>query len=199
MAALFTAEMAYKHIYTWKIGDFLDPEERYRPDSGRADGKAAEEVWHSCRLVNNLKMPLTTAAVEFVTNGAFTGQDICYYTAAGAETTIRINRAMNVLAEEAEVEVERQRNAATFHGYSYDLVKVKGELKLRSRMDKAVNVEISKELSGQVLQMQPAAKDIQTAKGFKQVNPKHALTWEIELQSGAELKLIYLYQVYIRD
>jgi hypothetical protein len=196
---LFTAEMAYMHIYTWRIGDFLDAEERYRPEGGRADGKAAEEVWHSCRLVNNLRMPLTTAAVEFVTNGSFTGQDICYYTAAGAETTIRINRAMNVLAEEAEVEVERQRNAATFHGYSYDLVKVKGELKLRSRMDKAVKIEISKELSGQLLQMQPKAKDIQTAKGLKQVNPKHALIWETELPAGAELKLIYLYQVYIRD
>jgi hypothetical protein len=196
---LFTAEMAYKHIYTWKIADFLDQEDRYRPDGGRTDGKIAEEVWHSCRLVNNLKMPLTTAAAEFVTNGAFTGQDICYYTAPGAETTIRINRAMNVLAEEAEVEVERRRNAATFHGYSYDLVKVRGELKLRSRMDNAVNVEISKELSGQVLEILPVAKDVQTAKGLKQVNPKHILTWEIELKSGAELKLTYLYQVYIRD
>lgn len=196
---LFTAEMAYKHIYTWKIGDFLDQEERYRPDGGRADGKIAEEVWHSCRLVNSLKMPLTTAAAEFITNGAFTGQDVCYYTAPGAETTIRINRAMNVLAEQAEVEVERRRNAATFHGYSYDLVKVKGELKLRSRMDKPVNVEINKELSGQVLELLPAARDIQTAKGLKQVNPKHALTWEIELKSGAEIKLTYIYHVYIRD
>jgi len=196
---LFTADMAYRHIYTWKIGDFLDPEDRYRPDAGRTDGKIAEEVWHSCRLINNLKMPLTTAAVEFVTNGAFTGQDICYYTAPGAETTIRINRAMNVLAEEAEVEVERRRNASTFHGYSYDLVKVRGELKLHSRIDKPVKVEISKELSGQVLEMLPSGKDIQTAKGLKQVNPKHVLTWEIELQPGSEQKISYLYQVYIRD
>lgn len=196
---LFTAEMAYKHIYTWKIGDFLDPEDRYRPNAARTDGKNAEEVWHSCRLVNNLKMPLTTAATEFMTNGAFTGQDICYYTAPGAETTIRINRALNVLAEQAEIEVERRRNASTFHGYSYDLVKVRGELKLRSRIDKPLKVEISKELSGQVLEMLPAGKDVQTAKGLKQVNPKHNLTWEIELKSGEELKLSYQYQVYIRD
>jgi hypothetical protein len=196
---LFTAEMPYKHIYNWKIKDFLDPEDRYRPDAGRTDGKIAEEVWHSCRLVNNLKMPLTTAAAEFVTNGSFTGQDICYYTAPGAETTIRINRAMNVQAEEAEVEVERSRNAATFHGYSYDLVKVKGELKLRSWIDKSVQVEVCKELSGQVLEKLPAAKDVQTAKGLKQVNPKHILTWELELQPGAELKISYIYQVYIRD
>jgi hypothetical protein len=196
---LFTAEMPYKHIYTWKIGDFLDKEDRYRAEAERADGKIAEEVWHSCRLVNNLKMPLTTAAAEFVKDGAFTGQDVCYYTAPGAETTIRINRAMNVLAEEAEVEVERRRNAATFYGYQYDLVKVRGELKLRSRIDKPVNVEVTKELSGEILETLPDAKDVQTAKGLKQVNPKHVLTWEIELKSGDEQKLSYLYQVYIRD
>jgi hypothetical protein len=144
-------------------------------------------------------MPLTTAATEFMTNGAFTGQDICYYTPPGAETTVRINRALNILAEQAEIEVERRRNAATFHGHSYDLVKVRGELKLRSRIDKPVQVEVSKELSGQILEMLPAGKDVKTAKGLKQVNPKHSLTWEIELKSGAELKLSYLYQVYIRD
>ncbi|MBN2346293.1 MAG: hypothetical protein JXO51_07860 [Candidatus Aminicenantes bacterium] len=196
---LFSAEMAYKHIYTWKIRDFLDPENRYRPDEARADGKTAEEIWHSCRLVNSLSMPLTTAAAEFVADGAFIGQDICYYTAPGAETTIRINRAMNILAEQAEVEVERRRNAQTFHGHSYDLVKVRGELTLRSRIARTVPVEIGKELSGHVLEMLPAARDIPTAKGLRQVNPKHVLTWEIELKPGAEVKLTYLYQVYIRD
>ena len=70
---------------------------------------------------------------------------------------------------------------------------------MRSRIDKPVRVEVSKELSGQVLEMLPAAKDVQTAKGLKQVNPKHILTWEIELKSGAEMKLSYQYQVYIRD
>ncbi|MCP4580423.1 MAG: hypothetical protein GY839_02315, partial [candidate division Zixibacteria bacterium] len=97
---LFTAEVPYKHIYIWKIPDMLDENERYRKDNAK-DGQAlAEEVWHSCRLVNNMEMPWTTAPAEFVKNGQFTGQDICYYTAPGAKTTIRINRAMNVLAEQ---------------------------------------------------------------------------------------------------
>lgn len=196
---LFTAEMPYKHIYTWKIGDSLDKDDRYRAETNRVDGKTAEEVWHSCRLVNNLKMPLTTAATEFVKDGAFTGQDVCYYTAPGAETTIRMNRAMNVLAEESEVEIERKRNAATFYGYQYDLVKVKGELKLRSRLDELVNIEITKELSGEVLEKSSNAEDITTAKGFKQVNPRHILTWEIELKAGEEQQLSYTYQVYIRN
>jgi hypothetical protein len=194
---LFTADMPYRHIYTWRIGDYLDQEDHYRDKVERAD--EAEEVWHCCRLKNSLKMPLTTAAAEFVTGGAFTGQDICRYTAPGAETTIRINRAMNVVAEQAEIEVARTRGAATFHGYSYDRVKVRGELKLRSRLDRAVKLELTKELSGDVLEASPQARDVATAKGLKQVNPKHVLTWEVDLAAGEERKQVYVYEVFIRN
>lgn len=194
---LFTAAMPYRHVYTWRIDDYIDPDDRYRDAAERAN--EAGEVWHCCRLKNTLTMPLTTAAAEFVASGAFTGQDICHYTAPGAETTIRINRAMNVLAEQAEVEVARTRDAATFHGYSYDRVKVRGELKLRSRLERAVKLEVVKELSGDVLEASPQAKDVVTAKGLKQVNPKHVLTWEPEVPPGGELKLVYVYDVFIRN
>jgi hypothetical protein len=198
---LFTAEMPFKHIYTWKIEDMLDENESYRRDRERerADGKMAEEVWHSCRLSNTMKMPLTTAAAEFVKDGQFVGQDVCYYTAPGSETTIRINRAMNVLAEQAEFEVERKRNAGHFYGCSYDLVKVRGEMKIRSRLDKPVALEITKELSGEVLEKSHDAKDVATAKGLRRVNPKHVLVWNLEIKGGEETKAQYVYEVYVRN
>jgi len=150
-------------------------------------------------LRNTLKMPLTTAAAQFVNRGQFNGQDMCYYTAPGGETTIRINRAMNILAEQAEYEVERKRNAASFYGRSYDLVKVRGELKLRNCLDKEVPVEITKELSGEVLEISSGAKDIMTAKGLTKVSPKHVLTWGFDLKAGEEQTLFYVCQVYIRS
>jgi hypothetical protein len=191
---LFTADMPYRHLYTWKIPDQLDAENS-RP---RPEVKTAEEVWHVCRLVNAAKMPLTTAVAEFVKDGQFVGQDTCFYTAVGAEASIRINRAMNIHAEEAEVEVERKRNAANFYGYGYDLVKLTGELKIRNRIDKSIDLEISKELSGEVLEKSHDAKDVQTARGLKQVNPKHSLTWCVTAKSGEEVKITYSYQLYIR-
>ena len=196
---LFTAEVPYRHVYTWKIKDFIDEREQYRSDRELADAKTTEEVWHSCRLVNELKMPLTTAAAEFVKDGKFVGQDVCYYTAPGTETTIRINRAMNVIAEQAEFEIERKHNADRFYNHNYDLVKVRGELKLRSRLDKAADVEIAKELSGEIIENSDEATDTKTAKGLKRVNPKHILTWEIKLEPGQEVELTYVYEVYVRN
>jgi hypothetical protein len=191
---LFTTDMPYRHLYTWKIADQLDGE-RSRP---LAEGKGAEEVWHVCRLVNAAKLPLTTAAAEFVKDGQFVGQDTCFYTASGAEASIRINRAMNVEAEQGEVELERKRNAENFYGYGYDLVKVAGELKVRNRLDKAIEMEISKDLSGEVIEKSGDAKDVQTARGLKQVNPKHQLTWTLKLNAGEERKITYRYQLYVR-
>lgn len=104
---MFTAEIPYEHIDTWKIEDYLDENNRYRRPRSNADENQAwaEDIWHSCRVHNTLDLPLTTAAAEFVKDGQFVGQDIWYYTAPGARSTIRINRAMNVLAEQVEFEV----------------------------------------------------------------------------------------------
>ena len=62
---LFTAEMPYKHIYTWRIKDFVDSEDHYRAEAESQDRRTREEIWHSCRLSNTLTMPLTTAAAQF--------------------------------------------------------------------------------------------------------------------------------------
>ncbi|MDH4035537.1 MAG: DUF4139 domain-containing protein [candidate division Zixibacteria bacterium] len=97
------------------------------------------------------------------------------------------------------MEVERERNAASFHGYSYDLVRVKGELKLQNRQSKAATLEVTKDLTGEVVESTPQAKDIPTAKGLRRVNTRHVLVWEIELKPGQEQTLSYTYEVYLRN
>lgn len=188
------ASLPYRHIYTWSIPDGLDESERRMGET-----EPAEEVWHCCRMTNTLNMPLTTAPAQFVKEGRIAGQDICAYTPRGAEATIRINKALNLVAERAEIELERKRNAATFHGSSYDLVKVKGELRLRSRMAQGARVEIRKELSGRLLTMEPEGKDTKTAQGLRRVNPRHAVVWEVDVKSGEEKKVVYTYEVYVRS
>jgi hypothetical protein len=193
---LFSADAPYEHIYAWRIRDSLDEDERNRSDR---QPPPVEEVWHSCRLTNPLKMPLTTAPTQFVKDGQFVGQDIGYYTAPGAETTIRINRAMNVVAEQTEFEVERKRDAGRFYGSSYDLVTIRGELKLRNRMDRAAALEVTKELSGEVTASVPPAKDTSVVKGLRRVNTRHTLVWKLDLEPATERKLGYSYDVYVRN
>lgn len=194
---LFTTEMPYEHIYTWDVEDKLDEDERYqRDDDAKRD---TEEVWHACRLINTLTMPLTTAPAQFVTHGQLTGQDIAYYTAPGAETTIRINRALNVVAEDLELELGRQPDEERIRGNRYQRVEIQGELKLVNRAGKRVRVEVTKELTGEVSETTPTARDLSIARGLKGVNPRHQLVWEVDLDGGAAQTLSYVYKVYVRN
>ena len=195
---LFSAEMPYQHVYIWKVDDAVDVSGNYRSETQPSE-PLAEEVWHSCRLTNTLDMPLTTAATEFVADGQFVGQDICYYTSPGTETTIRINKALNVRAEESEVEVARTRDALRLRHGNYDLVEVKGELKLRNGLSETIALEVTKNLTGEVIETTPQAHVLPTAKGLMSVNTKHVLTFKIDLESGNTAVLTYRYQIYIRN
>jgi hypothetical protein len=64
---------------------------------------------------------------------------------------------------------------------------------------RTVRVEITKELSGEVLETLPHAGDVKSARGLRQVNTKHILTWTIGLDPGEEQNVSYQYQVYFRD
>ncbi len=199
MLPLFTVKAPYEHVYTWEIEDSLDEQERYRQDRRSDEPEEAPVVWHVCRIRNTTQMPWTTAPAQFITGGRIVGQDTCYYTPAGNKTDVRINRALNMVADQAEYELERERNAARFYGRSYDLVTVRGELKLSNRVGKNVHAEVIKHLSGEVVAFTPDAKDVPTAKGLKRVNSRHDLIWTLDLEPGEKADLSYTYKVYVRN
>jgi len=193
---LFSAVMPYKHVYTWNVEERDHAEE---PFQGAAPPPTAGVVWHSCRLTNTLDMPLTTAATEFLNDGRFVGQNICYYTPAGQDATIRINRAVNVVAEQQELEVERVRSASIFDGRQHDLVTVQGELRVVNHLDREITIEVSKALSGELLASTPDAIDTITAKDLRAVNQAHVLSWSLTLAPGVEETVTYRHKVYVRS
>ncbi len=195
---LFTTEVPYEHLYEWKIGDALDEQEQYR-NRDEGGSEKVEDVWHSIRLTNTSTVPWTTAPALTMQGGKILGQDLINYTSPGGKTTVRITKAVDVSAEQAEYEVTRTRNAANFYGYSYDLVEVRGKLKATNFKDKNITLTITKSLSGEVVKTVPAAKVEQTARGLKKVNPKSLLTWELPIKSRAKTEIDYSYKVYVRD
>jgi hypothetical protein len=195
---LFTEEVPYQHLYEWKIGDAIDVQERYgnpQPD----EEEKTEDVWHSIRLTNSGTTPWTTAPAMTMQEGQILGQDLIHYTSPGGKTTVRITKAVDIKAEQAESEVERKRNAATFYGNSYDLVDVRGTLKARNFKDKRITLTVTKELSGEVVTTLPQARVEQTARGLKKVNPKSVLTWELPVDPRRSIEVTYSYKVYVRN
>ena len=195
---LYTMEVPYEHVYEWKIANTLNEEERYNYNNQQQQPPPAEVVWHSLRLSNTGSVPWTTSPAMVVQNGQVLGQDIVYYTSAGGKTLVKITQAVDVKAEQAEYEVERARSAGNFYGTDYDLVTVRGNLKVTNFKNKDIVLTVTKELSGEVTQSSPQAKIAQTAKGMKSVNPNNVLTWEVPVKAQGKLEIEYRYRVYVR-
>jgi hypothetical protein len=195
---LFTASVPYTHIYRWEIPDYVKPEGDYY-DQGRQQQKPEQqEVWHCIRLENVMKMPWTTAPSEIIKDGVILGQDTLDYTPVKGKGTVKITRAMNVKAEQIELEKDRKRDAAQWYNYHYDLVTVEGKLSATNLQDKPITLEITKVLSGEVKAMQPEAKLEKMAKALRAVNANVKLTWTMELGAGEKKDISYTYEVYVR-
>jgi hypothetical protein len=186
---LFTESVPYKHIYTWDIPDY----------TGGAPRNTIEPVWHCVRLENTAKAPWTTAPAETMEKDLVLGQDTLNYTPVGAKSTLRITQAVNVKADEEELETERQRNAANFYGSNYDLVTVQGKLSITNLQNKAITLEVTKTISGtDVKSSKPEAKVEKLAKGLRSVNSTIKLGWNIELKPNENQQINYTYNVYVR-
>jgi len=105
---------------------------------------------------------------------------------------------VSVKAEQLELETERKRDAAQLYGRHYDLITVEGKLSVTNFQPKAITLEITKTLSGEVKSSQPKAKIEKQARGLRQMNAVLKLTWTIKLEPGEQKQLDYIYDVYVR-
>jgi hypothetical protein len=193
---LIFAEVPAKHVYTWDIVDFIDRNDRYQtqPD------EVQQVIWHSIELTNTTDQPWTTAPGMTVKDGRVLGQDTLNFTPPKGTSQLKITQAVSIDAQQNEVEIERQRNAETFHGSTYDKVTVEGTLLITNYKDKPVTIKITKQLSGEVVTADGGPEVVKVASGLNRVNPRSRLTWETEAKPGKDdaVKLTYRYSFYTR-
>jgi hypothetical protein len=196
---LFTESVSYKHIYQWKIPDYVTEGESYSYRPQREQEREPEEkIWHCLKMENTTKVPWTTAPAEIVKENLILGQDTLNYTPVKGESTLKITQAVSVKAEQVELETDRKRDATQLYGYHYDLITVEGKLSVINFQEKAITLEITKTLSGEVKSSEPQAKIETQARGLSRMNAVRKLTWTIELEPGQQKQLGYIYEVYIR-
>jgi hypothetical protein len=196
---LFTESVPCEHIYQWDLPDYVDEAGRYfyNPDRD-PQAEDEQEVWHNLRLTNTTTVPWTTAPGQTVKAGAILGQDTLKYTPPGGTAILRITRAVGVKADQVELETSRKREAIRMYGDTFDLITVRGDLSVLNTQNKAITLEITKTLSGEVQSTDPGAKQQKLAKGLGRMNGLSKLTWTIDLPPATEKQLNYIYEVYVR-
>jgi len=196
---LSESQAPYQHIYTWDVPDTIPLNRQGYYERRSGETPEPEPIWHSLKLENKAKQPWTTASAFIVQDDVPLGQDMLRYTSVGSETVVRITRATDVAGRKQEFETERQHNARQFYNNNYDLVTVRGELKLQNKRTKPVRATITKATTGTVAETSPEAEVAVRAEGLTPVNQKSTLKWQIDLDPGEEQTLTYIVKVYVRS
>lgn len=192
---LFQSEAEYTHLYTWDVLDNVVNDAEYRG----IDRSTAQEFWHSVRFKNNAGQPLTTGSATTLKGGDLLGQDQIKYTPAGALTELKITKALDIRAEADEEETGRERqNLRLWNGVVYDLVTLKGTLSIINQKHEKVDVKVTKEITGELVDATNSPETTKIAKQLSAVNVRNRLVWTLPLEAGQAMKLNYTYKVYIR-
>ncbi|QDU33103.1 hypothetical protein KS4_11450 [Poriferisphaera corsica] len=189
---LFTNDIPANSIYTWNIPDFIDAYDNYRQPSP----EEPQIVWHSLELTNKTDQPWTTAPAMTIKDGRILGQDSIKYTPVNSKTRLKITQALSVKAEIQEQEISRQRGAQKIDQMVYDVVTMEGTLALTNMKNDAVNLEITKLVSGELVSADEQPEAIRTPLGLGRANSQTTLKWKIHLEPGMKnaLQIKYKYK-----
>ena len=192
---LFTISVPYTQLYQWTIPNAIDQYSRYTRPPGGTDER--EIVWHSLRLANTSTVPWTTAPAETVKKGQILGQDTLGYTPPSGKETLHITQAVNVRAEQRELEMKRETDVLQRYGSHFDRVTLQGTLQVTNYKAEPITMEIEKTLSGEVIGSDPTPKIDTLGSGITQMNPTQQVTWTITIPPGQKREITYTYQALI--
>ena len=192
---IFFDEVDYKHVYEWEIPDTINVDPRGYQRSEQ-EKKEKEHVWHSVKLSNSTSYPWTTAPALAVSGWKPLAQDTINYTPKNAKTNLKLTVATDVKHDRHEYEMDRQRDVKIYNR-NYDLVTVKGELRIKNHKNKEITMEIKKRLTGEAIEVSHNGKIEKVAEGLRGVNQNSSISWEIPVKAAGEINITYKYKVYI--
>lgn len=192
---LFTAKCDFKHIYEWEIIDYVDENSRFR----QLNPEAPETVWHSVAILNETKHPWTTAAAMVVNDGRPLSQDTLNYTIPGGTATVRLTKALGVRPTVREHQLESPDGRVTerIWGSRYELVTVEGVVEVENTLSKNIEMEITKYLSGEIIEIEGEPTVDTITAGLRRINASRRVLWCPSIKSGEKWSAKYQYKVLI--
>lgn len=196
--ALFSFEAPYEHVYTWAVDDAVVTVSRYGASPGAAP-EGLGDVWHCLRFKNAGKQPLTTGPASTFKNGELLGQDLMTYISTGAQAEVKVTKALDVRAERSPEEVGREKGAIKrTDGYPiFDLVTIKETLQISNRKNEKIKMCVTRDLTGEVVSTEGSPKVNKTTKGLRDVNTHENVEWNVDVDAGKTVKLVFTYKLYV--
>ena len=124
--------------------------------------------------------------------------DILKYTPKGSSGKLKITVSPDIQVSDDEKELDRKQDFRKKDGYYYDLVKIEGEIRVKNYKDKMVALQVSKSITGKILNAGSGGKIKQIPNARDVLNSENLLEWELKINSGETGKITYQYEVLLR-
>lgn len=204
---LFSLTVPCSEVFEWTLSDPPQTGSLYLSASAYteripqppATTDLTNRVWYALRLKNTTGMPWTTAPALSFREWKPLGQDMLSFTPTGGENILRVTPATEVIGSQRLEEKSRVREQLRYGGgtYEFDLVTIEGTIKLRNIKKEPVEIVLTRNLVGEVLQATDAGKISREGLNLQAVNPNSVVKWNLTLPPG-EKEIRYTYKVYVR-
>lgn len=193
---LASASAGYERVVECVIEDFRDPlAGRVVRRCDDPDGGAV--IWDAIRFKNPFKFPMTTAPVDISDSSSFLGQAICSWSDPGAETILRITKALSITAKNVEHDLDTQRTVVYIGNNSFMKTVVQGSMSVRNARSIPVKMTAKLQFSGDLVTAEGNPKVALREGGAYSVNKRNEAIWEISLKPGEEQSFKYTYNVLV--
>lgn len=191
---IFSVNAPYEDLYEVNIYDNINYASNRRITNNE---EQLFDVFHSLRITNSSTYPFTTAPV-FVQdkNMQPLGQDQIKYTATGAKVKVQIAKATDISVNCTEEEIAKVENARTYNKNSYRKVTIKGTVKIENHQPKAVQLNITKSINGEIKNASSSGK-INKSGQYNGINAYSDAEWNISVGANEEKSVTYEYEVYV--
>jgi len=204
---LLTADVNYRHVYTWET-------RRKRRSSGQqysAKGQSMSpvnlernEIWHQIELTNDSGLPWSTGPAITMEGYLPLGQEMLGYTPRGGKTMLPLTIAVDVLGKASEEETGRKTQALKVGSSYYTRIDCKGALEVTNYKAEPIELTIKYEFGGFATEISGGGEysigeysqaDWET-NNYTRQNGHSTLSWELKLKPGEKKEVEYQYYYY---
>lgn len=204
---IFTAQVKYRDIYTWKASIKHDLHHAHFSKSDTQLEFSENKIWHEIELVNNTQLPWTTGAAMIMQGEQPLAQELLTYTSSGGKVRVRVTVAVDVQGTIEEKETKRQLREMKWDGYYYAKIANQAILDVCNNKRKEIEVEIIFSFGGKATQASDDGKitlrgydsrDWSNYRGSYAVNNSTTVRWTQTIQPGKNFKPQVDYFYYAR-
>jgi len=177
IVTLFTRKIRYSHVYRWEL-----------------PGK----LRHLLVLHNSTPTAWTTGPCLAVSDGRPLSEDLLKYVPQGGSGEIPVTTAINVANDISETEIDRKLKAhSPKDKVHYDLVKLRGTVKVRNFEKRAIKVIVTQSVPGKPTGASDKGKITIDTRKLRLLERTGRIQWILEIKPGQTREVTYVYERYV--